>query len=493
MKKTILWIALAALFIPILVRLVWFYPGVPPARPEIATPDYISMTIPEPPVETQNAQEEVKLTGGVVLLDYIHTNQFQFGEIQSLREAIGQRGGRLETITESPALEYRLKYASAFIVISPTVPFTADEIRVVNNFVSRGGRLAVFTDATRGTVYFDYSTGTTAFMPDVNAANPLLATFGISVNNDYLYNLVDNEGNFRNVFFGDFGKDELTFGLKQVAFYGTHSVKSDSGMVLLLGADQTFSSLTDAHSPAEGGAVLSADGNVVAFGDFTFMTPPYNNVSDNATLISNIADFLLGGNRKPTLATLPYIFSQHNVQVYPTSKVQMTAEMVGALGRLQTSLQAVSVNMDITTKEPVDGDRVILGTFTPTDDLIPFVESLDLKTGESSQILEVSGFGNVGRAGNGVLLFQPGKNGNTIVLLADTANDLILLLDTISSGNLSNCVLQGDIGVCSIGSGSSFSEEPGVVSTPEGSPTVEPSTGGPPPVATPTPVSTPAG
>lgn len=489
MKKDILWIALAALLIPILVRVVWFYPGVPPTRPEIATPDYQSMTIPQLPVETHSAQEDVKLTGGVVLLDYSHANQFQLGEIQSLREAIGQRGGRLETIAESGTLENRLKYISAFIVISPTLAFTTDEIRIVNNFVARGGRLAVFTDATRGVMSFDYNTGASVFIPDVNTTNPLLASFDISINNDYLYNLIDNEGNYRNIFFGDFGKNELTFGLKQVAFYGAHSVKSDSGTVLLLGEDQTFSSLTDAHNPAEGGAVLSADGNVVAFGDITFLAPPYNRVSDNAILISNLADFLLAGNLKTTLATFPYVFNQHKVQVFPTSGVQMTAEMVGALGRLQTSLQTVSVNLEISTKEPDEADKLILGTFTMTEDLLPFIEPFDLKIDELSEFIEVPSFGNIGRAGNGILLFEPGKNGNTIILLADSVDDLTLLLDTISSGNLSSCLLQGDIGVCSIGFGGSFSEEPGGELTPAPG-TVEPSTEVTPPAATP-PIATP--
>jgi hypothetical protein len=373
------------------------------------------------------------------------------------------------------------------------VAFTSDEIRAVTKFVERGGRLAVFTDATRGLTYTDFFTGATISMPDINAVNPLLANHGISVNNDYLYNLIENEGNFRNVFFGDFGKDELTFGLTQVAFYGTHSVEAESGQILLLGADQTYSSITDAHNPAEGGAALSEDGNVVAFGDFTFMTPPYNTVSDNGILIANIADFLLGSTLKPSLATFPYVFSQPDLQVYPSSKVQMTAEIVGALGRLQTSLQAVNVNMQISTKEPTDGDKLILGTFTPTEDLVPFLEPFDLQMDESSEFVELPGFGNIGRLGNGILLFESGTNGNTIILLADTVTDLTYLLDAISSGSLGSCVLQGDIGLCSIGFGGGFSEETGGVISTEGTPTGEPTTGEVTPEATPTPVATPAG
>jgi len=497
MRRELLWIGLTALLVPILARFIWFYPGVP-SRPEIPTPDYQSLTIPRPTLEAEPIQQDAAtLSGGTVLLDNAHTSQFQPAEFQSLQEAVEQRGGRVETVLDSASLSSRLKYAKSLIIISPSLPFTGDELREIAGFVRRGGRLAVFTDATRGLTYTDFSTGATLNVPDINAVNPLLANFGISINNDYLYNLVENEGNFRNVYFDDFGKDELTFGLQRVAFYGTHSVKTETGQVLLLGGDQTFSSTTDAHNPAEGGAAISADGKVVAFGDFTFMTSPYNTVSDNQTLIVNIAEFLLGSELQPTLASFPYVFSQPDLQVYPSSEVQMTAEIVGALGRLQTSLQTVNVNVQIATREPATGDRLILGTFTPTEDLAPLLESFSIEMDEFSEFVEVPGFGNVGRLGNGILLFESDKDGNTIILLADTSSDLTSLLDAVSSGSLSSCILQDDIGVCSIGFGGSFSEESGGVPTVEGTLTSEAATGEeaatPTPLPLPTPTPVPAG
>ncbi|MEW6401588.1 MAG: hypothetical protein AB1649_07305, partial [Chloroflexota bacterium] len=283
--------------------------------------------------------------------------------------------------------------------------------------------------------------------------------FGISVNNDYLYNLAENEANFRNVYFEDFGKTELTFGLKQVTFYGTHSVRSDSGLVLFLGVDSTLSSITDAHNPVDGAGALSADGNVAALGDFTFLTPPYNSVSDNATLIANLADFMLSGERTVSLANFPYLFSQSTVQVFTTSEVQMTAEMIGSLANLQAALDTVNVSVQITTEEPNEGDRLVLGTFNPTEDLVDYVEPFDIVMDEFSEFIETPVFGNVGRFGNGILLFEPGEDGNTVVLLADSIDELTVLLDTLSSGSLESCVFQGDMGICSIGFGGSFSEE----------------------------------
>ncbi|MBL0348302.1 DUF4350 domain-containing protein [Candidatus Villigracilis affinis] len=454
MKKNMLWIAIAALIFPLLARGLWFYRGIP-NRPEIGTPDYQALTISQPPLETPSADEVIDQINGIVLLDFAHANQYQPPETKSLQEAIEKRGGKIETLIDSTLLEYKLKYASAYIVISPSYMFSADETRIVKAFVDRGGRLLAFTDATRGAMYYDIN-GNILNFPDTSLINPLLSAFGITLNNDYLYNVEEHEGNFRNVFFDDFGKNELTFGLKRVALYGTHSVKTSSGLILLRGAESTLSSIDDAHDPDEGGAALSADGNVLAFGDFTFLTSPYQNVADNATLIANIADFTLGGKQIITLANFPFTFTQPVLQVYRTSEVRMTAEMTAALSGLQESLRYVGISIEITDEQP-DGDALILGLYTPSDELLDYVKPFDIEL-DDNEFINVPGFGEVGRYGNALLLFNANKKGNTITLLADTPEDLIVLLNTLASNSLSGCIQQGDIAVCSVGYGGSYSD-----------------------------------
>jgi len=49
---------------------------------------------------------------------------------------------------------------------------------------------------------------------------------------------------------------------------------------------------------------------------------------------------------------------------------------------------------------------------------------------------------------------------NTLILLTDLPEDLPTLINLLSSGDLSSCVTQGDIGVCSIGSGGSSFDIP---------------------------------
>ncbi len=465
MNRKLFWIVLAVFALPLLARLVWFFPGFNFPR-AVVTPDYANLKLPEAPITTPQTAE-IKQKGGVVLMDYSHSNQFQPNEVQALVNAVGERGARVELNSDVSKLGTQLKYASAYVVISPSYNFTNDEIRLVQDFVGRGGRLAVFTDATRGTISYDFFGSPTNSTPDVNTANPLLEPFGITVNADYLYNLTDNEGNFRNVYFESFGKSDLTWGLKRVALYGVHSMETDSGLALLTGSGKTFSSQTDAtpgKDPKQGwaAAVLSEDGNVLALGDFTFLMPPYNTVADNGTFINNIADFLLGGARKALLSDYPYLFAGTIVHVLPTSNVQLTAELTGALSRLQSDLRTVSNDLTVVQDAPPEGDLIVLGTFSPSDDLAKYIEPFNLSLVDFSQFVDVPHFGKLGRSGNGLLLFSPGKHGNTLVLLADSVDDLTTLMDTLSSGSLSGCVLQGDFGVCSIGFGGGFSESPAV-------------------------------
>jgi len=460
MNRKIFWIALAALVLPVLVRLIWLFPGFDFPR-SIATPDYANMKMPEAPVSTLQV-ETIKKLGGIVIVDNAHSNQYQPTEIQTLTNALTQRGARVEFASELTTLSSQLKYASAYIVISPSTAFSSEDIRLVRDFVNRGGRLTVFTDATRGQVMYDFTGNPVGNTPDVNAVNPLLEPFGITINGDYLYDLIENEGNFRNVYFKSFGKSDLTWGLSKIALYGTHSVETDSGLALWVGDNKTLSSTTDAtpaNDPKQewAAAVLSKDGNVFAAGDFTFMMPPYDTVGDNSTLINNIADFLLNGHRQDVLANYPYIFDEAQVDILATSNVQLTAGITGALSSLQARLAATNTELKVVKDTPTDNNLIVLGTFSTSDDLNKYVEPFNVKLDDTNEYVEIPQFGKIGRSGNGVLLFSHSEKGTTLVLLADTVDDVTTLMDTLSSGDLSGCVLQGDIGVCSIGVGGSFS------------------------------------
>jgi len=182
MNRKVISIALVVFVLPLLLRLIWFFPGFYSPH-TVATPDYANLKLPEAPVSTPQT-DQIKQVGGVVIIDNAHSNQFQPGEIQTLVDALGQRGARVELNTDSSKLESQLKYASAYLIFSPYNKYTPGEIQIIQNFIGRGGRMAVFTDPTRGLVIYD-SVGTPINnIPDTTEVNPVLEPFGITFHGD---------------------------------------------------------------------------------------------------------------------------------------------------------------------------------------------------------------------------------------------------------------------------------------------------------------------
>src|SRR5512136_1384417 len=119
LKRHQLWIALAALLLPILARALFFYQGFS-IRPKVQAPAYTANLLPQPPVSTAASQEVQSTAGKIVVVDYNHDNQFEQSEIEELASALTKRGARLEFDSSSnPSLSERLKYASAYVVFSP--------------------------------------------------------------------------------------------------------------------------------------------------------------------------------------------------------------------------------------------------------------------------------------------------------------------------------------------------------------------------------------
>jgi hypothetical protein len=231
-KRYRFWILIVLMVLPIAVRGLWFYHWFP-AHSTAKTPDFAKNFVPSPPISTLSPDQVAANAGTVVLVDILHGNLFSPSEIDAFSDALIRRGARIEYTSEDTPLVTQLKYTNAYVIFSPNSAFSAEEVYLVRNFVANGGRLILFTDPTRGTFEYDYDRDININYPDVNAANNLLAPFGISVNNDYLYNLENSEGNFRNVIFEDLRTNAITSGMKRLAFYGVHSVEAGNGIPLI--------------------------------------------------------------------------------------------------------------------------------------------------------------------------------------------------------------------------------------------------------------------
>jgi hypothetical protein len=485
--RTRILIALGLFIVPILARFLLFY-QLPYSNAAIQRPNYTNYKIPEPPTPSSSNRAVAASVndGKVVIVDAYHGNQYEPSELEPLVTAISARGARVEFDKGAVPLAMQLKYASAYVVLSPSIIFSGEELRAMRQFVDNGGRLLVFADPTRSLTMYDAS-GAAVTLPDVNYANPLLAPFGLTFVNDYLYNLQDNEGNFRNVKFTDFADNPITAGLQMAVFYGAHSIQTNAGTALMRANKNTFSSVTD-KTGAFAPLVLSSNGQVLAAGDFSFLTNPFNQVADNGLLLGSIADFALGGERVPSLVNFPYMFSKP-VTLVMAKDVELNASLLEPISLLQNVLKTNNVALKVREAAPAEGNLIILGTFKSGADVMPYIKSFGINLEDVKDVVEMKGFGAVSATDSGLLLFTPGQKSSTLVLLAPDTDTLPALIKLVASGDLSACVVQDNIGVCSVkdasyndyyggSDSSSESETPTLEATPSSTKTPDPTPAG---------------
>ena len=174
---------------------------------------------------------------------------------------------------EEEQAEEELTVPNALIVVSPRKEFSNEEKETISKFVENGGKLLLIADPARR-----------------SEMNSLSLDFGLVFEPDYLYNMQENDANFRNIFIAEFVETEITRNLEKIALYIAGSISStDSGIAF--SDENTFSSLIETRAELSPIA-LAEESRVLAISDLTFMTEPYNGILDNNQLISNIGDWL---------------------------------------------------------------------------------------------------------------------------------------------------------------------------------------------------------
>lgn len=300
-------IVLIVILLVVLGRGLFFYSGFYSAPPR-EMPSYEGIVVqPAPSTEFTDVYEEGE---GIVLIDLAHGNDFDKEELNVLLLALVSRGltikflsveddlksellgkeeeeeelgeealGEEEELEEEPVgkeadEEEEPPVADTFIVISPQKEFSDEERETIAEFVDGGGKLLLIADP-----------------PRYGKMNSLSIEFGLIFERDLLYNMKENEINYRNIFITDFKENDLTKELEKIALYTAGSISSaDNGIAFV--DENTFSSVVKTRkrlSPI----VLAREAKVLAIYDLTFMTEPHNGILDNNQLIANVADWLM--------------------------------------------------------------------------------------------------------------------------------------------------------------------------------------------------------
>lgn len=265
----------------------------------VENPAYdLSTILPEEPEATGDVSVAEAPDRGTVLIDLAHGNRLTEEEIQPLTTAIRDAGYRVEFLDSGRELDEKLSEADAFVVIDPGEGYTDREVDTVESFVEKGGRLALFGEPTQGAI----AGPLVGIAVQTNHLESIADPFGIDFDSGYLFNMRDNDGIYQNVFANATSTQGVVSGVDRVAMYLATRVSARDGRRILVTGDGTRLIRGDAPGQYSVGV---RTGNVLAFGDATFLTGGNYQVVDNDRLIGNVVSFLVEGERRRTLLDFP--------------------------------------------------------------------------------------------------------------------------------------------------------------------------------------------
>ncbi|MBM2831954.1 MAG: hypothetical protein HW414_1006 [Dehalococcoidia bacterium] len=276
-----LWLGLAAFVLAAVVTSAAYYRGVYRA-PGIEPFAYEAIEIRG--LAPGGFTDTPKKTEGRAIIDLSYDNNFTPPEANLLTLRLATRGLSIEYFEKEKRdpdnkeikLKDKLKDASAMVIIAPKKTYVDEDLTAIKDFVKNGGRLLLIGDPSRE-----------------SQINRVAVLYGLVFDSGYLFNLKENENNYRDVFFTDFKSNKITADLKRIVLFTAGSVSSnDRGIVF--GDENTRTTLETPASRLSPLALAEGD-KVLALHDLTFLSEPYSSLADNNRLISNIADWLAEG------------------------------------------------------------------------------------------------------------------------------------------------------------------------------------------------------
>ena len=382
-----------------------------------------------PPYTASGYVDVPVIRPGTLLLDNAHSNAFRDEELDTLVSRVAARGYGVEFLMRrgvlfpsgnpEALLSTQLRKADSFVVVLPRIPYTPGELNVIQGFLSKGGRLLLIGDPGRP-----------------SEINSLADGFGILFQAGYLYNVVEHDLNFRNIFVRDFRPDEVTEGLEAIALYNAGSIKS-TGARIAFADTNTYSSMVERVEPFTPIA-KSAEGQILAISDLTFLRPPENTTLDNDRLISNIADFLTTGERTFSLSDFPH-FLKDEVEI-----------LVGDAALFETGAQLKSLLSDSRIASEFRGvedltkDTLFLGLF---EDSPAVAQYLDIAGVQVDDTIRTRFTPDIASEGTGVLLLHEGHDRRVLIILGDSLGTVQRLVFRLAVGTFEAGLVSDLLGV----------------------------------------------
>ncbi|MEE9201993.1 MAG: hypothetical protein V3U31_02215 [Dehalococcoidia bacterium] len=462
MRRPILVLLVLIPFLVLVVAVGWRL------SPLLSYGSYQSQVLPPPrfgditvPLATpQPFTDSFDMRKGILLVDRAHDNRFALDELSPLAQRLLSRAYTLDYWQEEDSLAAKLRRADALAVVLPHEPFTDSQRQRVRDFVAQGGKLLLMGDPTRP-----------------GEISSLAAEFGLVFHPDYLYNLRENDGNFRYIFVRDFEEHQLTRGLEQINLYTAGSITGGRGLATT--DAYTYSDTRGAQGYFTPVA-LAAGEQVLALGDFTFLTVPHSSLADNDLFLSRIADWLTVSQRRFSLAQFPYFFPGD-------VRVEMVdAEAVAEAIRLRNLLEGAGREAEVTDfQTETGGDRLVLGLFKDAEEVGDLLDragiEVTVKEEEEAEeptpngepeaaaeeeppvrrpppleedeeeepefLLRIEGVGEVPGEGTALLWLDPRPQGRLLLVLADSEEGLRAAVAVLEAGEVGDWLVRPDLAV----------------------------------------------
>jgi len=243
-----------------------------------------------------------------VAIDLTHSNGITREDLSPLISGIVEAGHEVRFVGSETGVragsgsEFNatLRGADAFVVAEPGSSFSPTEVDAIEAYADAGGRVLVLEDAPSsgtasvGGIVVGYSSSSV----DTQADN-LASRFGVAFGTSYLYDMANGDTNFQAVSAGPSGSGPLLDGVEEVVFREAVPVRTgDEADALVTTTDSAALESTRERGEYP---VLARNGNVVAVGDVSFLTPDSFREADNEVLVGNLGTFLVSGQKDPSV------------------------------------------------------------------------------------------------------------------------------------------------------------------------------------------------
>ena len=369
---------------------------------------------------------------GTLVVDTLHFNHFLQGELEPLLSKVTRLGYDLDffgdrlaaSIASAPvreaAFEDALRGANSLLVVAPVLSYSVREADLVRSFVDNGGRVLIAGDPTR-----------------VKRTNSLVSALGINYENDFLYNVVEHETNYRNVIYRDFAPHQVTSGLSAIVLYTANSI-TGAADPLVVGDANTHSSVRETGlflSPV----VTAMDGRVVALGDASFIQPPYDQVLDNDLFLTNLAEFLTTGECTFHLQDFPFFFSDE-VDVVMTSP-----ELLDAASSMVDLLSTGGRRVGLAAFERQTVDTVFVGLYEDRSAVSPQLQAGGIVFAGGK--IRTAFAAPISEDGTGLLVVSTLNGRHVLVAIAASGGDLDALIALLGSGAFTVGIASPEVGL----------------------------------------------